>query len=352
MSITTAPRPSAPRHAHASVRRTWQFPRLAMVVSILALIGVLIFMYPSVANWLSQLEQARVIASVGGAEQQETPTQLSDELARAQAYNDDLVGGALLAENARVPQGTGVASGNGDYADLLRADADGAMGRLRIPKINVDLPIYHGTDDATLAKGVGHLEGTSLPIGGESQHSVLTAHRGLASSELFTHLDRLAVGDTFTIEVFGQVLTYRVATTEVVEPEDTASLFPEYGKDLVTLVTCTPLGINTHRILVTAERVTPTPQADLDRAGSASDQPGFPWWAVGLAATVLLLGSYVYRSGIHTSEVPSDSRSQTGVADGLPLSAAPPPAGAPSSAYPLPRSDGHPRPAEPGAPPL
>jgi sortase A len=171
------------------------------------------------------------------------------------------------------------------------------MARLRIPAIDVDLPIYHGTSDATLLKGVGHLEGTSLPVGGEGTHSVLTGHRGLASATLFTNLDKVKEGDTFTIEVLDQVLTYQVIRTQVVDPSDTASLRATAGEDLVTLVTCTPLGINSQRILVTGERITPTPQEDLDAAGSVPDIPGFPWWAAGLAAGVVLVGVFVWRAG-------------------------------------------------------
>lgn len=163
--------------------------------------------------------------------------------------------------------------------------------------IDVDLPIYHGTSDVTLLRGIGHLEGTALPVGGNGTHAVLTGHRGLAESELFTHLDRLAVGDTFTIEVFGQVLTYRVGETKVVDPSDTETLYPVRGKDLVTLVTCTPLGINSQRILVTGERVTPTPARDLAHAGARPDIPGFPWWVVVIGAAVAVLTLYVWWMG-------------------------------------------------------
>lgn len=277
--------------------RRWRFPRAAFLISLLALVGVLVLLYPTTAAWFSQYNQSRVIEMVGGAVQKGPSSRLEAEIERARDYNDALVGGALVEPNTSVPTGTG-ASGSADaYESLLRADAEGAMARLRIPAIGVDLPIYHGTSEQTLQRGVGHLQGTSLPVGGASQHSVLTAHRGLASAELFTQLDKVGVGDTFTIEVFGEVLTYRVRDTRVVDPDQTESLYPSYGEDLVTLVTCTPLGINTHRILVTGERVTPTPIADVERAGDRPDIPGFPWWAVGLGATLLLLSAYVWRAG-------------------------------------------------------
>lgn len=184
------------------------------------------------------------------------------------------------------------------------------MARIRIPAIDVDLPIFHGTSDSVLEHGVGHLEGTALPVGGPSTHSVLTGHRGLASAELFTNLDRVDIGDTFTIEVFGEVLTYRVRETLVVEPEDTQSLLVQPGEDLLTLVTCTPLGINTHRILVMGERVIPTPQTDLDAAGDSPDIPGFPWWSIAAGGAILVAGSYVWLAGRPTraGRAPGETR--------------------------------------------
>jgi sortase A len=171
------------------------------------------------------------------------------------------------------------------------------MARIRIPAINVDLPVYHGTSEAVLEHGIGHLEGTALPVGGPSTHSVVTGHRGLATSELFSNLDKVNVADTFTIEVFGETLSYRVIETIIVEPDDTQNLLIQPGKDLLTLVTCTPLGINSHRILVTGERVIPTPQEDLDAAGETPDVPGFPWWMI-IAGTVIAgAGTYVWLSG-------------------------------------------------------
>ena len=134
-------------------------------------------------------------------------------------------------------------------------------------------------------------------MGGVDTHAVLTAHRGLASATLFNDLDKVKIGDRFTIEVAGDVLTYQVFETQVVEPSDTKTLVPRAGQDLVTLVTCTPLGINSHRILVTAERVTPTPEKDLASAGRAPEIPGFPWWAVGLGGGVVAIGLLMWWFG-------------------------------------------------------
>jgi len=223
---------------------------------------------------------------------------LAEQLALAHRYNDALSSGAVLQANSNVPTGDGT-SGDAslDYNAILAADSSGLMGRLKVPAADIDLPIYHGTDDETLLRGLGHLEGTSLPVGGQGQRTVVTGHRGLAEARMFTDLDKVQVGDTFTFEVFGEVLTYRVFDKKVVNPEETEALRSEPGRDLATLVTCTPLGINTHRILVTGERVYPTPQRDIDAAGAAPDIPGFPWWALGLLGGVSLIGLYIWRSG-------------------------------------------------------
>ena len=137
----------------------------------------------------------------------------------------------------------------------LRNDEKGIMGTLRIPKISVSLPIYHGTSDEVLENGVGHLQGSSLPIGGENTRSVLTGHRGLPNSKLFTRLDELEEGDLFFLDVCGEKLAYRVNEIQVIKPEEADSLGIQAGKDLVSLVTCTPYGINTHRLVVTGERI-------------------------------------------------------------------------------------------------
>lgn len=144
------------------------------------------------------------------------------------------------------------------YWSLLDPDGTGVMGYLEIPKISLRLPIYHGTGDAALQKGIGHLAGTSLPVGGSGTHCVLSGHRGLPSALLFTDLNQLETGDTFTLYVLDQKLSYQVDQILVVEPEDVSALAPENGKDYVTLVTCTPYGVNTHRLLVRGSRIEDT----------------------------------------------------------------------------------------------
>lgn len=296
--MTTQTESPLRRDRRASLRRPrWRMPWATFGLALLALVGILVLMYPTVASWWAQYNQSQLIVKVDDELGQSSPNALSEALDQARAYNSALTGGALVAAGSRVPTSSGGQAQGFDYQQLLRADAAGVMGRLRIPTIGVDLPIYHGTSDAVLAQGVGHLEGTSLPVGGVDQHSVLTAHRGLAQSTLFDNLDQVKVGDTFTIEVFGQVLTYRVRDTQVVRPEETQALYPQPGEDLVTLVTCTPLGINTHRILVTGERVTPTPPEDLATAGKHPGVPGFPWWAVIIGGSVVVLAALVWFTG-------------------------------------------------------
>lgn len=186
---------------------------------------------------------------------------------------------------------------------MLRTPA-GPMARLRIPSIDVDLPVYHGTGDDVLIKGVGHLEGTSLPAGGENTHSVLTAHRGLARATMFDNLHKAKIGETFSIYVLGQTLTYEITETHNVLPDDTESIQLHSGEDLVTLVTCTPLGINTHRYLVTGQRVIPTPEADINAGLADPGIPRFPWWAVISSATLMSAGVYVWHEGRKEPEQP------------------------------------------------
>lgn len=286
----------------------WRFQPVALLVALLIIGGTATILYPSTAAWLHQYRQSQVIRELEGELRQSAREGLAVELEAARRYNDALTTGAIVGPYANAPKRDGQQVAAGEirpYAELLRASATGSMARLRVPAIDVDLPILHGTSDDVLLQAVGHLQGTALPVGGSTTHSVLTAHRGLAGAELFTRLNEVQIGDTFTVEVFGEVLTYRVRQTQVVEPSETQSLFPVLGEDLVTLVTCTPLGINTQRILVTGQRVTPTPIADLQEAGSRPEIPGFPWWAVIFGAVLLAASGYVIFMGYPRASLPS-----------------------------------------------
>ncbi len=281
--------------------------------------GLLI--YPSVAAWFSQYEQSQRIDGTVRRDRRPRCADPARAARRRHGPTTDLSGaGAAIAANERLPLADDpTRPATYDYPPSSAATPTDSWPGLKIPAIQVDLPIYHGTSAAVLEHGVGHLEGTALPVGGASTHSVLTAHRGLATAELFTHLDRVQVGDTFTIEVFGEVLVYAVTDTRVVDPADTESLQPATGEDLVTLVTCTPLGVNSHRILVTGERVIPTPAKELAEAGERPEIPSFPWWIVWIAGVLAVVTVYIWLSGRPprairraTVSVPAASRTDGG----------------------------------------
>ena len=189
---------------------------------------------------------------------------IRETLLAAELFNQELLkaGGGMHCEPTKEEHRL--------YENALNVDGSGMMGYLEIPKIQVYLPIYHGTEDAVLAKGVGHLEGSSLPVGGDGTHAVLTGHRGLPSATLFTDLDQLEKDDTFTISVLGEELTYAVTEIRTVLPEETENLRIADGKDQVTLVTCTPYGVNTHRLLVTGTRKKELQQAQTMLSGETA----------------------------------------------------------------------------------
>lgn len=210
------------------------------------LVGICMLLYPAISDYWNSKTQSRAIVnyeSVLEDMQQEDYTEFFD---RANAYNK-----ALYETDIPMVNYSKVAG----YDDTLCVTENGMIGYLKIDRINLELPIYHGTSEDVLNKGVGHLQGSSLPIGGENTHSVMSAHRGLPSSKLFTHLDRMEIGDTFQIIVLDKVLTYQVDFIKVIEPNDISSLQIIEGEDYCTLFTCTPYGINTHRLLVRGVRI-------------------------------------------------------------------------------------------------
>lgn len=209
-------------------------------------VGLAVMLYPTISDYINQRNQTRVVNSYA---------QQVDGLSDADytAYFDaaDVFNQKIAAD----PDALYHADHFSTYSTTLDVTGTGIMGYITIPRIGVELPIYHGTSDAVLQVAAGHLEGTSLPVGGESTHAVISAHRGLPSAKLFTNLDQLEVGDTFTITVLDRVLTYEVDRISIVLPTETDLLQPVEGQDYVTLMTCTPYGINTHRLLVRGHRV-------------------------------------------------------------------------------------------------
>lgn len=209
-------------------------------------VGLAVMLYPTISDYINQRNQTRVVNSYA---------QQVDGLSDADytAYFD--AADVFNQEIAADPDALYHADHFSTYSTTLDVTGTGIMGYITIPRIGVELPIYHGTSDAVLQVAAGHLEGTSLPVGGESTHAVISAHRGLPSAKLFTNLDQLEVGDTFTITVLDRVLTYEVDQISIVLPTETDNLKVVDGKDYVTLMTCTPYGINSHRLLVRGRRI-------------------------------------------------------------------------------------------------
>lgn len=234
--------------------------KLFLVCSILVLIlGVSIMLYPTVSSLINARHQSQVINQYIEDVGQLTEEEIAALMAAADAYNERLRTSSIVLTDPFDEEAKQVVSA--DYGDTLNVDGTGLMAYIDIPAIGVHLPIYHGTSQSVLSRAVGHLEGTSLPVGGEGTHSVLSAHTGLANARLFTDLDELEEGDTFTITVLDEVLTYQVYDIDIVEPHETSSLTIRDGEDLCTLVTCTPYGVNSHRLLVHGTRI-PTPEEE------------------------------------------------------------------------------------------
>lgn len=210
------------------------------------LIGICVLLYPAFSNYWNSKTQTRAIVDYESVLEHLQPEDYSAMFQAAYDYNDALYEVDFpLMNYDQVP----------GYYDTLKVEGTEIIGYVKIDKIGVELPVYHGTSDQVLNKGVGHLEGSSLPVGGESTHCVMSAHRGLPSSKLFTDLDRLEFGDTFQITVLDQVLTYQVDQVKVITPREIDDLQIVEGKDYCTLFTCTPYGINTHRLLVRGIRI-------------------------------------------------------------------------------------------------
>lgn len=218
-----------------------------LLLIIILLTGLSLMLYPVVSDYWNSFHQAQAIASYT-----EQVAQIDDE-------DYELLLEEVYAYNRSLSNGTGRFQLSEEemerYESLLNISGNGVMGYIELPTIGVSLPVYHGVEDTVLQIAVGHIPGTSLPGGGEGTHCVLSGHRGLPSARLFTDLDKMAVGDTFIMKILDEVLTYEVDQILIVDPDDTSDLEIEEGKDLCTLVTCTPYGVNSHRLLVRGHRV-------------------------------------------------------------------------------------------------
>ena len=220
--------------------------KTVMILTLGFLIGISVLLYPAFSSYWNSKTQSRAIVDYESVLENLDPKDYSAIFQAAYDYNEALYAVEFPLMNYDEVPG---------YYDALKLEGTSIIGYVKIDKIGVELPVYHGTSDEVLNRGVGHLEGSSLPVGGENTHSVMSAHRGLPSAKLFTDLDRLELGDTFQVAVLDQVLTYRVDQVKVITPREIDDLQIVEGKDYCTLFTCTPYGVNTHRLLVRGIRI-------------------------------------------------------------------------------------------------
>lgn len=263
-----------------------------LMIGIIFLAGLSLLLYPFVANQWNNYRQKQLISSYEQTVSQKEASNGIDydaELKKAEAYNEALLPSIL-------PDSFAIAAASEEdqtYMNTLNIAGDEMMGIVEIPKIDIKLPIYHTTEEDVLKQAAGHLEGSSLPIGGKSTHAVISAHRGLPSASLFTDLDQLKKGDHFLIHVLNKTLCYEVDKISVVKPEETSALAVEEGEDLITLLTCTPYGVNTERLLVRGHRVPYEEQKVADEktplSGISLHTNYLLWVIVGLAVTAFFI---------------------------------------------------------------
>lgn len=224
----------------------------SILICCIFLLGLGIMLYPMISNIYSEHNQIQTINNYEKVIGDMNDNEIQEAIELARKYNKRLIGNVTLTDPFDVELQKELDS---EYEHLLNIDGDGIMGHVNIPEINVNLPIYHGTSEEVLQKGVGHLENTSLPVGGEDTHTVLSGHTGLPSAELFNNLSELEEGDEFYLHILGEVLAYKIDQIKVVEPQETSDLLIDPTKDYATLVTCTPYGVNSHRLLVRGTRI-------------------------------------------------------------------------------------------------
>jgi sortase A len=243
---------------------------LTIIIVAIFLVGFGLLMYPTFSNLWNEYRNSRLITKYSETVESMSDEDIENEWNEAAAYNEQHRSNTIVDAFSEENDDTELTS---PYKDLLNLSGDGVMGSIEIPKIDVNLAIYHGTGSDVLERGVGHVEGTSLPVGGSGTHCVLAGHRGLPSAKLFTDLDELEVGDIFYIHVLDRTLAYQVDQIKTVLPEDTEDIAIEEGKDYVTLLTCTPYGVNTHRLLVRGVRI-PYEEAEEQEPSSQTEGSG------------------------------------------------------------------------------
>ncbi|MBW3089009.1 class C sortase [Bifidobacterium sp. 82T24] len=268
--------------------------KLRDILPVLVIIGgLLVLFYPTISNMLIMRNASRAVGSYDAAVNAMSDEQYAKVLQAARDYNTHLAQQASGGSTNALAGAVNTAASDKQYQSILNIDGHGMMGYITVPRLHETLPIYHGTAEKVLQVGIGHLEGTSFPVGGASTHTAVSGHRGLPSAKLFTDLDQMKKGDLFLFRILKDTYAYKVDGISTVLPTDTTSLGITAGKDQATLITCTPYGVNTHRLLVHAHRVPYTPEME----SQAANQFGLhipPQYLIPLIGlTVLLVGGGV-----------------------------------------------------------
>lgn len=268
-----------------------RFLPIIMIV-LLFLGGAGLVLYPVVSSWYMDRHQGQVVADYDEEAARLSQEQIDEELEKARRYNESLLGNVVLTDPF---DAEALEEQNTEYEDLLDIGGDGVMGSVEIPGQDIYLPIYHGTSAESLEKGAGHLKNSSLPVGGKGTHAVISGHTALPTAEMFNDLSEVEEGDVFYIHVLGQILAYEVDQIKIVLPEDISDLLINRNEDHVTLVTCTPYGINSHRLLVRGTRVPyEEAQAVTPSRGEPEDPMRTAYLAAAAAAAVLLAAGFWY----------------------------------------------------------
>lgn len=280
---------------------------VVVIAGVLFLIALLLTVYPVISNLYNEQHQSVIQITYEEAVEQADNRELEQIRSNAIIYNQMILPGTSFAPEALMSAAAG-------YDLQLNMGGNGIMGYLSIPRISVELPIYHGTDADTLERGSGHLMGSSLPVGGESTHTIITGHSGLASQKMFTDLEQLKSGDVFYLRVLDEVLAYRVFHTEPVLPHDTSKLGIVEGKDYCTLITCYPTGVNTHRLLVQAERIPYEEAQETQMEATQLEEKTESNWelqyelGLWLGILIMLSGALIYTLGLLLCSRPQECR--------------------------------------------
>ena len=280
-----------------------------ILAAVLFLLALGLTLYPVVSNWYNQRHQSQIQTDYWEVLEQTDTAELERIREMAVAYNKTITPGAVEEAYSQAS----ILTASKDYVNQLNVGGSGIMGYVEIPKISVDLPIYHGTGTDSLDRGAGHLLGSSLPVGGDSTHTIITGHSGMASQKMFTDLEQLREGDIIYLHVLNEVLAYEVTAIHTVLPHDTTYLGIVPGEDLCTLVTCTPTGVNTHRLLVQGSRIPFVPAEETEVSTVSNEENTVSHWEdqywlgirLGLAvmvAIVLLLNVYLFLRKKKTAE--------------------------------------------------